>query len=105
MRNSPDPKVEIYLNKLKAQLGKRLKKVILFGSKARGDVTDESDYDFILVFDKVTPKVKEILDKLSVAMLLEQGMVITDIALTEKDLERKKFNPLFINVKREGIRL
>ncbi len=105
MRNCADPKVEIYLNKLREQFGKRLKKVILFGSKARRQDTDESDYDFVLVFDKVTPKVKEILDNLSVAMLLEYGMVITDFPLTEGDLERKKFNPLFINVKREGILL
>ena len=105
MRKGNDGKTEIYLNELKKVFGKRLKKAILFGSRACGDNTDESDYDFCLIFDQVTPKVKSILDNLSVEMLLKYGMVITDFAFTKRDLERKRFNPLIMNIQKEGILL
>ncbi|MEO0115165.1 MAG: nucleotidyltransferase domain-containing protein [candidate division WOR-3 bacterium] len=105
LRKGNDRKIKIYLNELKKVFGKELKKAILFGSRARGDNSADSDYDFCLIFDKVTPKVKKTLDNLSVEMLLKYGMIITDFALTERDLERKRFNPLIMNIQKEGIPL
>ena len=34
---------------IKNLLGGKLEKVILFGSRARGDATEESDFDFVIV--------------------------------------------------------
>ncbi|MCY9666263.1 nucleotidyltransferase domain-containing protein [Paenibacillus alginolyticus] len=38
-------------NKIKTFLGNELQKVILFGSRARGDHQEDSDYDFIVIAD------------------------------------------------------
>jgi predicted nucleotidyltransferase len=103
LKRIQDKKLKIFIEQLRKRFGQNLKRIILFGSRARGDHTDESDYDFILVFDEVTPEVKEGLDALCLKMLLEHEMVITDFAFTEKDLERKRYEPFIMNAKREGM--
>lgn len=100
-----DRTLELFLNKAKSTFENHLKKILLFGSRARGDYDKESDYDFILIFDKVTPEIEEKLEELTVEMLLEYGMVISDFAFTEGDLERKKYEPFIMNAKKEGVML
>ncbi|MCD6325964.1 nucleotidyltransferase domain-containing protein [bacterium] len=39
---------------IRVRLGNRLKKMILFGSRARGDNDPDSDYDIPVVLDEVT---------------------------------------------------
>jgi predicted nucleotidyltransferase len=43
-------RVRLELEKL---YGNRLRKVILYGSRARGDAHEESDYDFLAVLDSL----------------------------------------------------
>jgi predicted nucleotidyltransferase len=43
-------------NRIKLLLGQRLEKVILFGSRARGDSNIESDYDFLIIADFDEPR-------------------------------------------------
>ncbi|MFW6246045.1 MAG: nucleotidyltransferase domain-containing protein [Tangfeifania sp.] len=38
---------------LSEKLGNNLKEVILFGSQAYGHVTDDSDYDFLIILENV----------------------------------------------------
>jgi predicted nucleotidyltransferase len=103
LKRIQDKKLKNFIDQLRKRFGRNLKKIILFGSRARGDHTDESDYDFILIFEEVSPEVKDKLDDLCLKMLLEHDMVITDFAFTEKDLERKRYEPFIMNAKREGM--
>ncbi|KPJ64770.1 hypothetical protein AMJ44_12140 [candidate division WOR-1 bacterium DG_54_3] len=105
MKITKDKNLKIFIDQLRKHFGRNLKKIILFGSRARGDYTDDSDYDFILIFDEVTPQIKNKLDGLCLEMLLEHEMVISDFALTEEDLERKRYEPFIMNAKREGVLL
>ena len=38
-----------------AAMGERVRRVILFGSRARGDALPDSDYDVLVVLDKLVP--------------------------------------------------
>lgn len=38
-----------------AAMGKRVRRVILFGSRARGDALPDSDYDVLVVLDRLLP--------------------------------------------------
>lgn len=78
------------------------KKIILFGSRARGDYTEDSDYDFILVFDAVTKELKERLHEIKADMLLKYDMVITAIPYTNEDVEKRRRQPFLLNVEKEG---
>lgn len=55
MPATPDPQdlqiARAISDKIIALLGARLHQIVLFGSRARGDGDEESDYDFLIVAD------------------------------------------------------
>jgi hypothetical protein len=102
MRNM-DKKLELFINSLKSEFKGNLRKIILFGSRARGDYDDESDYDFILIFNMLNPKIRKRLDDMIVDILIESGIVITDFALTEEQLSEMRYEPFIINAIKEGV--
>ncbi|MGG1551088.1 nucleotidyltransferase domain-containing protein [Paenibacillus ferrarius] len=48
-------KANIVADRIKSLLGDQLRKVILFGSRARGDAREDSDFDFIVIADFTEP--------------------------------------------------
>ncbi len=100
-----DRNIDEFLSRVRGRFGERLKRVILFGSRARGDYTEESDYDFILVFDKVSENTREQLLDITSELILERGMVTTAFALSEEELKRYKWEPYIINAQKEGVAL
>lgn len=51
MPKKVDNVLEIFIKKLSKLLGKRLKKIILYGSYARGDFNKNSDIDLMILTD------------------------------------------------------
>lgn len=81
----------------------RLKKVILYGSMARKDNDQESDFDCIAIVDDVDDAVIDAIDESSASMLVLYSAVFSIIPVTEENFDEQKFNPLYINVNREGV--
>lgn len=98
-----DQILRTFLERLRSEFGPKLKKVILFGSRARDDYAEESDYDLLLIFDQVTKETKVTINEIEGDMLYEYGAVFSAFPLNEKDLERMKFEPFILNVQKEGI--
>ena len=88
---------------LRGQFRNHLERIIFFGSRARGDASPESDFDSLLVFDEVTPVIKEQLNQLSSKWLLEKGIVFAWVALSAADLKRLRYEPFLQNAQREGV--
>jgi predicted nucleotidyltransferase len=97
--------IDEVLRHLKKRYRRSLKQVILYGSKARGEATEESDIDLLVVLSKVkdfwqtVKEVGEIADK----VLLEHGVLISAIPVAETELRNRRASPFFMNIKREGI--
>ena len=91
--------------RLKQRFPPHLKRIVLFGSHARGQASRESDYDLLLVFDEVTKTVKAELDRFAGDSLLHEGLVLSCIPISEAELERHQFDPFLINAQKEGILL
>ena len=51
MPNNVNEEVQKFINEVKKILGDRLKKVILYGSYARGDYNKKSDVDIMILTD------------------------------------------------------
>ena len=100
-----DELVTLFANEIRRNLGEHLKQIILFGSRARGDFHPDSDYDFLIVVDKLTPRVKDIVNEVSSEFLYEYDSVFAAILVPEDTFQNATFNPLYRNVQREGIRL
>ena len=101
-------KIKEILNEFRTEVeklyGKKLKNIILYGSWARGDATDESDIDLLIVLEgKVTPG-KEIDKMINIIteINLKHGVLISVYPISEEDYSTVN-SPLLINVRREGI--
>lgn len=82
-------------------------RAILFGSRARNDAHDNSDWDVLLLVDK-EKITKEDYDNISYP-LFELGWMlqqqINPVLYTEKEWQKHHFTPFFKNVSKDGIAL
>jgi len=81
-------------------------RIILYGSKARGDFDRESDIDLlILVPQKINTKLEEEIYHISYDIELKYNVVFGEI-IENKELWKTplaNFTPLYQNIEREGI--
>ena len=84
--------------------GKRLKSIILYGSWARGDATEESDIDVLIVLEGKLIPGKEIDRMIDIItdINLKYGVLISVYPVSEEDYSTTN-SPLLINVRREGV--
>jgi len=83
-------------------------KVILFGSQARGDARDDSDWDLLIILnekEKVTSEEDTTygypFDKIG----WKFGVAINTLLYTTEDWEKRRITPFYKNVEREGIEI
>jgi predicted nucleotidyltransferase len=88
---------------LKAALGEKIGDLILFGSYSRGDNTEYSDVDLlILVNSRLTKDETRKVDDLIAGYSLEHDVVISGLVYPIETYQR--FNtPFLLNIKEEGI--
>ncbi|MEA2075012.1 MAG: nucleotidyltransferase domain-containing protein [Euryarchaeota archaeon] len=96
------------LEEFKEEIGKlygtRLKEVILYGSWARGDATDESDIDLLIVLEgKIVPsaEIDRMIDIIT-EINLKHDVLLSVYPISEQDYSVIN-SPLLINVRKEGI--
>lgn len=65
----------------------------MFGSRARGDFTEGSDYDFLIVVDKKRKTDDNILLNIGVEFLDKYEALIAEILCDEKKWEKKNAFP------------
>jgi predicted nucleotidyltransferase len=87
------------------RLGDRVRAITLFGSRARGDAREHSDYDVVVVVDRRTPDVRAILNDISVEILDRRGALVACLLRDELEWSVARGYPLGMNVAREGIAL
>lgn len=90
---------------LRSLLGPNLREVLLFGSRARGDADPSSDYDVLVVLDADTAEARKKIDQVSGRLLDEQGVLVSLIPVSEGHFLAERYEPLYIRVRQEGVRL
>ncbi len=97
---------EPVLRRLKAELarlyGPRLERVILFGSRARGDAQPDSDWDIAVVlkgYDGGPTEANRLAD-LGHDLMLETGAALSLRPFAPEELEQR--TPLMHEIRREG---
>ena len=88
-----------------AQLyGDRLKRVVLFGSWARGDAHPESDIDLLVVLDEVRSRREELAHMSDILWRhsLAHDTVVTEIPVSSADYEAAR-EPLVVRARAEGV--
>jgi predicted nucleotidyltransferase len=99
--------MEQYVCEIKKIYGTHLRKIILYGSYARGDYWEESDIDIMILLDISDLEIKEYFDQL-VGMTFDFNMAydtdIKPIAKNERHFQKWIINyPFYANVNKEGV--
>lgn len=100
-----DPVVTRYATEVRRCLGARVRAIVLFGSRARGDARDGSDYDMLLVLDRRTPDARTVVLEIERDILDRHGELVASLIRSEDEWHRTQGFPLALNVAREGVAL
>lgn len=100
---------QIAIQKLYSSIKEDFKvvKMVLFGSKARGDAEEYSDIDLLVL----TEKIRDIRDRLKLSDIatdvsIDYGIAISCLYMNYRDWEQGNVNPLLKqNIEKEGIEI
>ncbi len=96
-----------FTKKVKEILGDRVKKIILYGSYARGDYKKNSDIDIMILTDLNFEEIEKYRDEISDIAFdieLDTGIIISPVIKNiDKYNERVNIVPFFMNVQKEGV--
>ena len=103
-----DPKVKRLVDQVTAFLHERygdsIKRVILYGFHARGEATEDSDIDVLVLVDQsLNPReVDDSLSDLLYNIILEEHELVSVLAVPEEHFATYD-SPFMMNVRKEGI--
>jgi len=93
-----------FREKIQSIYGDRLKDLILYGSWARGQATDDSDIDVVVVL-KGKIKAGEEIDRMIDAITdlnLKHNILLSVYPVSEQDYANLQ-SPILMNIRREGL--
>jgi predicted nucleotidyltransferase len=94
-----------YARRLRVRLKENLQSVTLFGSRARGDSREGSDFDLIVKVKRCDSTVRDDVQTVDVEMMNEFGELFVGMIYSEDEWRIEKDMPLGWNVAKEGVPL
>lgn len=107
--NNPEPwqlALRSFVKAARRELGDIIIRIVLYGSRARGDYTEDSDIDVMVVIrgDDVWDISGRLADITS-DILIEYEELINAYVIDENRYETRKGYSLYVNANREGVLL
>ena len=82
-----------------------LAEVILFGSRARGDFRNDSDWDFLILLDRpMDQPLKDLILATIYQIELQTDSVFNALIHTKEDWAMRSITPLYAIIQKEGKR-
>ena len=107
MPKNVNDEIQEFVKAIQKLLGIRLKKVILYGSYARGDYNKQSDVDIMILTDLSFEEIENYRDKISdiaYDIELKTGIILSPVIKNiEKYNSKVNYIPFYKNVEKEGV--
>jgi len=99
--------LEAVAEKLRKKLGNRITGMYAFGSRVRGDHSEWSDLDILVVVKEKNPRIQREIVGMFVDSGMESGIPFSVIIKEERvfNLERSLSSPFYQNIMSEGVSL
>ena len=88
---------------LQQSLGDRLVELRLFGSHARGDADEGSDFDVLVIVDRRTDDVREMILDADVEMMNRYEKLFAALIYDESEWQKARSFPHAWNIERDGV--
>jgi len=96
-----------FKNRLPDELRRHIKRLIVFGSRARNEASEDSDLDLIALVDKRTPEIENELDEIIYQVMWDHNFKpIISLKVFEEsryEIALKKGFSFYRHVDREGV--
>jgi len=76
---------------------------ILFGSRARGNAEEFSDYDILIITSQPEGEQKGTIEDIESDIFFEYNAIINSHLLSETEIRKLSFEPFIVNALKEGI--
>lgn len=100
-----DRVLSAFITSIHEKLGEKLKEAWLFGSRARGDNSQDSDYDVLLVVDGELARIREIILEEEYYFLEKEDELIVSTIYNSEAWNIDQNSPLGWNIQKEGLKL
>ena len=97
--------IDGFVTQVRGTFKDRVQRVILYGSRARGDADDESDYDFLVLLEPYDKTDKRMVRELSREISYDQGVLVTAFSARFSEFTEDRYFYFYENVCKEGIEL
>ena len=99
--------LQTFVQRLRAELGREILKIILFGSKARGNSAPDSDVDVLILAKSEDRQLQKAISKISSQIDLDYDILLNSLLIADKrwmQMSKERFS-LCRNVERDGVLL
>ena len=97
--------LDIFVKTLKEKYGDKIKRIILFGSVARGEDKEDSDMDVLIITNYDSFKMQKLVSGIVVEVLLKTGVYVSAkvLSLDEFNFLKEINSSFYRNMLNEGI--
>lgn len=88
--------------RLVKELGQPVK-VIMFGSQARGDATQESDIDLLVILPAFNDNIQQVVSDIAWEVGFDADRFISAFPTTKSEMEYYAISPFYKAIKKEGV--
>lgn len=105
MLDSDDRKIAKIFKSRLIQASIPIRKVIVYGSRARGICSPESDLDICLVIDTINNEIERTISRIAWEVGFQHNRIITTIEYTPEQLKDSplRASPFVHDIQREGV--
>jgi uncharacterized protein len=91
-----------FKREVKKVLGGRLDRVVLFGSRSRGDAAPDSDFDVLVTVQNLQERDRKRVFEIAADLSLEHDTVLAVLLVPANDFTEDRYFYLYENIQKEG---